>query len=156
MRGFALGMIALVANVAAAEPGYFSVDTAEPKEAPVVVGSTCSLMVSYEPDRHGVENRFLGDFARCGGYLGFYAAASAALAKLPQQGATFLKDGAPSFGYPFQCSIHVDFDPRTASVVQLVFTGAGACAPQQHRILAASKDSLACNVRGTVCPLSSP
>jgi hypothetical protein len=161
----AAAALVLLALPAGAVPGYFDRDAAEPKEAPAVAqkaASTCSLWARYNPE-HVVwqQQHFLGGFTTCGGWNGFYAAASAGAANLPAwQTFGFGKDSVPPSppigDTPYLCSVNINFEPATASQVEVVFTGSGDCTAQRDRVLAVLKGSMACNVLATPCPWSNP
>jgi hypothetical protein len=161
----AAAALVLIALPAGAAPGYFDRDAAEPKAASPVIekaSSTCSLWARYNP-KHVVwqEQHFLGGFTTCGGWDGFYAAASAAAGHLPAwQTFGYDKVSVPPSGpigdTPYLCSVNVNFEPATPSKVQVVFTGSGDCTAQLDRVLAVLKGSMGCNVLGTACPWSNP
>lgn len=161
----AAAALVLFALPAGAVPGYFDRDAAEPKESAAIAqkaSSTCSLWARYNPE-HVVwqEQHFLGGFTTCGGFDGFYAAASAGAAGLP---------GWQTFGFdkvsvppsppigdtPYACSVNINFEPAAPSQVQVVFTGASDCTVQHDRVLAVVKGSMACDVMPTSCPWSNP
>jgi hypothetical protein len=165
MRLAAAAAVLALALPAAATPGFFNVDAPEQKEASIDVAkasSTCSLWARYDP-QHVVwqEQHFLGGFTTCGGWNGFYAAATAAAGQLPAwqtfgYGKVSVPTGPPIGDAAYMCSVNVNFEPATPSKVQVVFTGSGSCTAQLDRVLAVLKGSMGCNAIGGMCPWSNP